>query len=278
MTPGQFKSKYPLWHPAGARGIYGGICIAQSIKAASMTVPASFFVRLIHGQFVLAGNADQALQYYTTNVYDGRTFATRNIRVAQGERTIFTAIISFAREMNEAHIEHSEPMPAKVPDPPPLIPQGSSPYVTKQIGMTNEHSRPFERRILQWSRSREKSCTDMHSNLAALAYICDGYFIQSVPNVHDIWDFVKPPLTAFEIDSPFREAGTRRVGMMVTLSHTMFFHAPRSVQIDEWMLSEIGSHWASDGRGIATQKIWSNSGVLIATCVQEAVVRLESKL
>jgi len=52
--------------------------------------------------------------------------------------------------------------------------------------------------------------------------------------------------------------------------------------VDEWMLTEMDSPWAGDGRGLVFQRIWTKEGILIATCVQEGVVRLnqekESKL
>lgn len=59
------------------------------------------------------------------------------------------------------------------------------------------------------------------------------------------------------------------VGMMVSLDHSIYFHNPRAFRADEWMLMEMESPWAGEGRGLAIQKIWSKDGVLIATCTQE---------
>jgi hypothetical protein len=59
------------------------------------------------------------------------------------------------------------------------------------------------------------------------------------------------------------------IGMMVSLDHTIYFHNPRAFRADEWMLSEMESPWAGEGRGLVMQKLWSRDGVLIATCVQE---------
>jgi acyl-CoA thioesterase 8 len=112
--------------------------------------------------------------------------------------------------------------------------------------------------------------------------------------VHGIWDFVKPPLTEFHVDgedlseksaihhripasdeepTERRHGQPRRVSMMVTINHTMYFHAPTKIKADEWMLMELSSHWSGSGRGIATQKIWTKEGILIATCLQEGIVR-----
>jgi hypothetical protein len=68
----------------------------------------------------------------------------------------------------------------------------------------------------------------------------------------------------------------REISMMLSLDHTIFFHNPRSFRADEWMLADMRSHWAGEGRGLVMQRIWSHDGVLIATCVQEVSPRLVS--
>lgn len=63
--------------------------------------------------------------------------------------------------------------------------------------------------------------------------------------------------------------GRPSIGMMVSLDHTIYFHEPRRVRADEWMLSEMESPWSGDGRGVVTQRIFSKDGTLLATCFQE---------
>jgi len=275
----------------------------------------------MHGQFAVAGNAEEALIYEVVKVNDGKSFATRTVNVVQRQRTIFTTIINFVRlastTTTKREIKHSESFPKGIPEPPgddATVEAGSSnsksstststlyPYLTKKIGLVNSHSaNPHEKYIHQWSKANGNITSQggTPAHLAALAYICDNYFVGTTPHVHGIWNFVKPPLTEFDVEGPDPALvsaihtriprstpagapakwidGTKepRIGMMVTLSHTMFFHAPAAVRADEWMLAEYRSHWAGDGRGLATQKIWSRDGVLLATCVQEGIIRLE---
>ena len=67
-----------------------------------------------------------------------------------------------------------------------------------------------------------------------------------------------------------------RLGMMLSLDHTIYFHNPHATRIiDEWMYSEMSSPWSGDGRGLVTQRIWNQEGVLVASCFQEGVVRLK---
>ena len=65
------------------------------------------------------------------------------------------------------------------------------------------------------------------------------------------------------------------IGMMVSLDHTIYFHRPREIRADEWLFSEMESPWAGDGRGLVLQRIWNRKGVLVASCVQEGLVRLK---
>ena len=60
-----------------------------------------------------------------------------------------------------------------------------------------------------------------------------------------------------------------KIGMMVSLDHTIYFHRPRDIRADEWMFSEMESPWSGDGRGLVIQRIWNKAGKLVATCVQE---------
>lgn len=64
-------------------------------------------------------------------------------------------------------------------------------------------------------------------------------------------------------------AERKEVGMMVSLDHSIYFHNPWAFRADEWMLMEMESPWAGEGRGLGLQRIWSQDGTLIATCTQE---------
>ena len=63
--------------------------------------------------------------------------------------------------------------------------------------------------------------------------------------------------------------------MMVSLDHSIYFHKPAAIKADEWLFQEMESPWAGDGRGLVIQKIWNREGELLATCIQEGVVRLD---
>ncbi|KAL1963661.1 hypothetical protein VTN77DRAFT_7982 [Rasamsonia byssochlamydoides] len=345
IGPDVFTNTRPLWHPPGARGIYGGAAIAQSLSAAQRTVPSNFTVHSMHCYFVLAGDSEIPIMYHVERVRDGRSFATRTVQARQRGRPIFTTTLSFSREDSggKKKLEHAARMPS-VPPPEETAPtpgrEHRSPFESQKVGIVNAGSNnPEDKRSRQWIRARGRiSAAGGHqAHLSALAYMSDSYFIGTVSRVHDIPRFASPaalqrvlqslknpsdldsdtiarylkdlaedekaqaeatvaelraaaanqqadgtPLDASKISSIInrnnnirKKKDTREIGMMVSLDHTIYFHNPRAFRADEWMFSEMESPWAGEGRGLVMQKLWSRDGVLIATCVQEGVVRLK---
>lgn len=64
------------------------------------------------------------------------------------------------------------------------------------------------------------------------------------------------------------------IAMMVSLDHTIYFHSPLAFRADEWMFVEMDTPWAGNERGLVTQRIWSQNGLLVATCIQEGLIRV----
>lgn len=119
IDPDLFTNTRPLWHPPGARGIYGGAAIAQTLSAAQRTVPKDFTVHSMHCYFVLAGNSEIPIIYHVERVRSGKSFATRTVQARQRGKVIFTTTISFVRQNagGEKLVEHSAEMPTDIPGP-----------------------------------------------------------------------------------------------------------------------------------------------------------------
>ena len=58
---------------------------------------------------------------------------------------------------------------------------------------------------------------------------------------------------------------------VATIDHSMWFHRP--YRLDEWLLYAIESPSASGGRGFVKGQIYNQQGDLVATTVQEGVIR-----
>lgn len=152
------------------------------------------------------------------------------------------------------------------------------------------------------------------AHLNALAYMSDNWFIGTVSRIHGLWrwphlaprDVAKLPEadqrrirallefdghdSSLEALAALKEGGeeeeedgqagmgpgrVRRLGMQVSLDHSIYFHEPARVRVDDWMFVEMESPWAGSGRGVVTQRIFARDGTLLATCMQEGLVRLK---
>ncbi|KAG7010027.1 hypothetical protein G7Y79_00001g002990 [Physcia stellaris] len=330
IGPDIFTNTRELWHPPGARGVYGGAVIAQCLSAAQSTIPSSspeYLIHSMHCYFVLAGDSTIPILYHVERVRDGKSFMTRTVQARQKGRCIFTTTCSFMREGSGGRkaVEHAWRIPEGVAELMPSEdenegrgeegedPEGNGvqthgPFISRRLGVSNNDSpHPYLKKPQQWIRSlgQISPSAGQQAHLSALAYMSDSYFIGTVARVHNLWRFggpsskinlrpsasrpspstASPPssttsthvsrLAAMEAAenapahsrSPGKSQG--KVGMMVSLDHTIYFHRPREIRADEWLLSEMESPWSGEGRGLVLQRIWNKSGVLLASCVQE---------
>jgi acyl-CoA thioesterase 8 len=144
IDPDLFTNTRPLWHPPGARGIFGGAAIAQTLAAAQKTVSPDFTVHSMHCYFVLAGNAEIPIIYHVERVRSGKSFATRTVQARQRGKVIFTTTMSFVRQNSggDKKVEHAHPMP-KVQDPSEGLddmdvnPDGRSPFQSQRLPIEN---------------------------------------------------------------------------------------------------------------------------------------------
>lgn len=65
-----YRSKN-LWRPSGARGVFGGQVIGQSLMAANQTVPETHSVHSLHSYFLLPGDPSKPIIYRVNRVRDG---------------------------------------------------------------------------------------------------------------------------------------------------------------------------------------------------------------
>ena len=58
---------------------------------------------------------------------------------------------------------------------------------------------------------------------------------------------------------------------VATIDHAMWFH--RDFRFDDWLLYAVDSPSASGGRGLVRGEFYSREGQLVASCIQEGVIR-----
>ncbi|HEY4026323.1 MAG TPA: acyl-CoA thioesterase II [Candidatus Dormibacteraeota bacterium] len=240
----------------GPQRVFGGQVAGQALVAAGRTVPAERAVHSLHAYFIRPGDPEVPIVYTVDRTRDGRSFSTRRVTAIQHGRAIFTLSASF--HVPEAGPEHHAPMP-EAPDPEGL-PERSVGLRAVEIRYDEDRARarggrlPREPRGMVWLRVREALPDDdplLH--VCAAAYVSDMTLLDSVLMAHGLtWD--APGLSAASLD------------------HAMWFHVP--FRADDWLLYAQESPAAAGARGLAQGRIFRRDGRLVASVVQEGLIRV----
>ena len=79
-------------------GLYGGQIVAQSLRAAELTVKGSFAPHSLHAYFLRMGDPDEPVRYEVERLRDGRSFVARQIVARQSTGAILNMSVSFQVE------------------------------------------------------------------------------------------------------------------------------------------------------------------------------------
>ena len=255
----------------GTPRVFGGQVLAQSVIAASRTVDEGV-IHSLHAYFLRAGDASAPIVYNVERNRDGRSFKSRRVVAIQHGRPIFTLAASF--QLEQEGLEHQFDMPA-VPEPESLpsesnVPEEQLEKVPQMLRRWFSRTGPFDFRPVEptdmfhpqprppysniWFRLNEKIDVPDSMHLALMAYASDFHLVGTATLPHGISN-LQDDLT------------------MASLDHAMWFHRP--VRVDDWLLYVCDSPSASGGRGLARGLIYDRSGRLVATTVQEGMIRVK---
>ncbi|PGH13216.1 acyl-CoA thioesterase II [Helicocarpus griseus UAMH5409] len=263
-----FINTHPLWSFAGGRGVYGGSTVAQCLVAAQNTISTDYVVHSIQSCFLKPANPKLSIEYHVERTRDGNAFANRTIHARQAGGVICTAIVNFVRVRSGEGkgLRHAREMPVglALPDKAPMDGKGEpGPFETRRGEVLNKRCDDdvSATKIRYWMRAKGtiRKEAGIQAHLAALAYMSDGYLLGAIMQVHD------DPNRPFGIQTTFG----------ASLSHTVYVHNVEAVRADQWLCSERQSPWAANERGLAIQRIWSIDGTLIATVIQEGILRIK---
>lgn len=264
-----------VWHPLGSRGIYGGVLISQSLAAAQESVAPSLLVRSMQCQFLKAGSSSTPITYlvHLSECY-GAAILTR-VKAIQNDNVVFTASIRFSPRASGDRTPKSVPKSAVViPSPPESIEDDhyddTKPFLNIETIFPHDSSTLPAMRKVVWLRARLpfRKKDNIQTHLAALAFLSDSYFITTIAQVMGLRMDHRFTGTHDRI-SASKDAKLRpTVGMMVSLDHVINFHC-YDFRADEWIYMEMEPLWAGEGRGLVQGRMYSHSGKLLATCMQE---------
>lgn len=107
----------------------------------------------------------------------------------------------------------------------------------------------------QWFKTRGTLHDDDALHQCVVAYASDSSLIVTVAHANGL--------------------SRSQVGMMASLDHAIWFHAP--FRADEWLLYEMETPRSSNGRGMVLGRIFRQDGTLVVSVVQEGLVRLSER-
>ena len=243
--------------------VFGGQVLAQALMAAGATVNGDRTPHSLHGYFLRPGDPSTPIVYVVENTRDGRSFSTRRAIARQHGRPIFHMTASF--QSGEDGLEHQDPMP-QAPDPHGL------PTLQEHIRGRDVagHVSPDEWAALEvryvpldtdtgglqvWLRTTGPLPDVDLIHAATLAYASDLTLLATAAVPHSL------------------QVHESRV-VSASIDHAMWFH--RRVRVDDWLLHDQESPSASGGRGLGRGRVFDRSGRLVATTVQEGLLRVRS--
>ncbi|ORY95895.1 HotDog domain-containing protein [Syncephalastrum racemosum] len=265
-----------LWHPHGSRGAFGGQLVAQALRAAWKTVPENFHIHSLHNYFIWPGNAEIPVMYQIKRLRDGKSFSTRVVHATQRGKTTLFCLCSFVRtDDSSISLEHQSKMP-DVASAESLPNERERVEMLMATGKLPEKYRPYLERYLDLALPVEYRNVHIDTPEEARWFRVRGQLRDDDPSLHAC-------SIAYASDSGLLytaarangQANSKRIGMMTSLDHSIWFHAP--TRADEWLLYDMHSPRSNDGRGTAFGRIYNQRGQLVATTSQEGVMRLSRK-
>lgn len=257
----------------GTPTVFGGQVLGQALMAANLTVPEDRQVHSIHAYFLLPGQ-HEPIDYRVERVRDGGSFSTRRVQGLQKGIPIFELSASYHAKAGD--IDAHDPMP-RVPGPegiateaefrrsilermPPslrdkaIIPSGIEYRPILPFDILD--AKPREARSSIWFRATGELPDSPMLHRALLAYASDH----------------GPLLTAILPLGLSLLKGELRVA---SIDHAMWFH--RDFRMDDWLLYSVDSPSIQGSRALCRGSIYSRDGRLVASTVQEGLIRVTGR-
>lgn len=256
----------------GSRSVFGGQVMGQALAAAKYTLPERP-VHSFHAYFLRPGDKDKPIIYDVEIIRDGRTTSTRRVKAVQYGKPIFYMMASFQDPV--AGFDHQAPMPA-VAGPEGLVPElerirelkshlperirdlllAEKPIEIRPVNYMN----PLQPEVCEpvrytWMKANGRLPDDLRIHKYLLAYASDFCFLPTSlqPHGRSFWE---PELH------------------VTTMDHSMWFH--QDFRFDDWLLYVVDSPRAVAGRGLVQGRFYSRDGVLVASTMQEGLIRERS--
>jgi acyl-CoA thioesterase II len=283
---------------------YGGYALTVACKAASLTVPEGYHVYSIQGNYLGPAYTDRPLRASVRIVRQTRTFATRQIEVSQPppgaskniseKRTCLLAVADFIVPEPSPMLCYSPsplnsyPTWSDCPTPPTafanlvadgkitqqlldnystgfnlltqlyeqrLCPTGifaQNLYgIAKALPHTQDDIPPSSRTTADWIRCKERLSTPL-DHIAALTFLTDTAIAFLPLSFNHLW--------------------IGDISAVSSLEFSLRFFV-RDVDVNAWLLRELRTKVAGEGRSFGEAWVWDEAGRAVACMSQQSILR-----
>ena len=256
----------------GSNSVFGGQVLAQSLYAAYNSISNNRILHSLHSYFLERGDLDIPIKYYINQIRDGGSFSTRRVTAKQKEKTIFILAASFQKK--ESGHKFYKKITEKIKQPEDLL---STTELKKKYGL-------FMSKKLKSFLSVERPVEFKPIQRA------NPILKKNIPPKLDVWFRIKGEIPPMELEikqqiltyvSDYNILSTTLFPhltkadfsntIMASLDHSMYFY--RDFDFSDWLLYRIESPNTSNARGMSIGHIYTRGGVLIATAIQEGLIR-----
>jgi acyl-CoA thioesterase-2 len=227
-------------------GLYGGQIVAQSLRAAGLTVEPRFAVHSLHAYFIRKGDHTEPIRFEVDRVRNGRSFVTRRVIARQAVGAILSMAASFQVDEDSPEVQIAAFPDVPAPDATPPGEQWSRLFERR---FTPLHESPG--RANAWLRMTDSLGDDPLVHACAIAYQSDDLPTDAARGLHP----------DRETDDLF---GT-------SLDHAVWFHRP--ARADDWLCHDLVCHGLISSRGLSVGHVFTPGGVHVASVSQEVLLR-----
>ena len=249
--------------------IFGGQLLAQALHAASATVE-QHTPHSLHAYFLQTGDSARPVEIAVDGVRDGRSMSTRQVTVAQGDRTLLTALASFHSNPTEPEASSElldVPPPDEMPllqhwahQAPPSMRTNAQTWITVPPALELRIAEPTTflggRQISgsrsHWMRMPREITGDPSLHSTVLTYASDYLMLDMALRSHP------------------RPADYTSVAA-VSVDHAIWIHRP--VQFDQWHLYTQETAAISGHRAMIRGVVRDVAGHVVASTAQEVLIR-----
>ena len=235
--------------------VFGGQLLGQTILAA-LAEQDEKSVKTVHTVFARSASPDAPVEITVDRMHSGRAFASSSVTISQGDRLCARSIVLLTAAEPDL-IRHADPMPVVPgPDECEVTYVEADAWEVKVVGGVDvndpEAVGPAELEV--WTRF-VGAPDDPPTNQALVAYATDGFLIGTAMRPH----------------AGVGQSQAHKTISTGVISHTLTFHEPCSAA--EWLLYSHRSPYAGRGRCYGRANVYRAGGELVASFVQDAMIR-----